>query len=193
MMGRPHKEPLRALTQDERTQLETVAKARSAPIGAVIRAKQLLAVADGLDFTHAAQASGRTCRQSVARLVARFNRDAMTAVWGKPAGHPPIVYGPEQQARILKEFARTPDREQDQTAVWSLTTLQRALRGAADGLPHVSTFVILQTIHQAGYTWQQDRTWCDTGTVQRKRKEGIVTVTDPLAAEKRGTSSRRTL
>jgi hypothetical protein len=192
MMGRPPKQPLRALTQEERTQLEALAKARNAPLSAVIRAKQLLAVAQGLDFTHAAQASGRTCRQSVARLVVRFNRDAMTAVWGRPGGHPAVVYGPAQQARILKEFARTPDREQDQTAVWSLSTLQRALRRAPDGLPHVSTFIILQTLHQAGYTWQQDRTWCDTGTVQRKRKDGVVTVTDPLATEKRGPSKRPT-
>jgi len=192
MMGRPHKVPLRALTQEERTQLETLAKARNAPVSAVARAKQLLAVAEGLDFTHAAQAGGRTCRQSVARLVARFNRDAMRAVWGKPGGHPPVVYGPAQQERILQEFARSPDREQDQTAVWSLTTLQHALRQAPDGLPHVSTYVIFQTLHRAGYTWQQERTWCDTGTVQRKRKEGVVTVTDPLAPQKRGTSSRRT-
>ena len=191
-MARPQKEPLRALATPERTQLETIAKARNAPIACVIRAKQLLAVADGRDFIRAAHASGRTCRQSVARLVVRFNRDGLDAVWGKPGGHPPRVYGPEQQARILTEFTRIPDREQDQTAVWSLTTLQRALRRAPDGLPHVSTFVILQTLHQAGYTWQQDRTWCDTGTVQRKRNEGIVTVTDPLATEKRGPSSRRT-
>lgn len=192
-MARPQNEPLRALTTPERTQLETLANARNAPVGCVIRAKQLLAVADGLDFGRAAQASGRTCRQSVARLVVRFNHDGLDAVQGKPGGHPQVVYGPEQQARILKELARTPDREQDQTAVWSLTTLQRALRRAPDGLPRVSTFVILQTLHQAGYTWQESRTWCDTGTVQRKRKEGTVTVTDPLAAEKRGRSSRRTL
>ena len=31
---------------------------------------------------------------------------------------------------------------------------------------------IFQVLHQAGYTWQQNRTWCDTGTVERKRKEG---------------------
>jgi hypothetical protein len=191
-MARPHKQPLRALTTQERTQLETMANARNAPMACVTRAKQLLAVADGLDFIRAAHASGRHCRQSVARLVARFNHDGLDVVWGKPGGHPPVVYGPEQKARILKEFARTPDREQDQTAVWSLTTLQRVLRRAPDGLPHVSTYVILQTLHQAGYTWQQERTWCDTGTVQRKRKEGIVTVTDPKAAEKRGLSSRRT-
>ena len=84
------------------------------------------------------------------------------------------------------EFARMPDREKDQTATWSLTTLQRALRGAADGLPTVSTYVIFQVLHQAGYTWQENRTWCDTGTVERKRKEGVVTVSDPLATEKGG-------
>jgi len=191
-MARPQNEPLRALTTPERTHLESIAKARNAPMACVTRAKQLLAVADGLDFIRAAKASGRTCRQSVARLVLRFNRDGLDAVRGKPGGHPQVVYGPEQQARILQEFARTPDREQDQTAVWSLTTLQRTLRRAPDGLPRVSTFVILQTLHQAGSTWQESRTWCDTGTVQRKRKEGTVTVTNPLAPEKRGRSSRRT-
>jgi transposase len=138
-MARPQKQPLRALTTPERTQLETLANARNAPVVGVTRARQLLAVADGADFVQVAHASGGHCRQSVSRLVARFNRDGMEAVWGKHGGHPPIVYGPEQQARILQELARTPDREQDQTAVWSLTTLQRALRRAPDGLPRVST------------------------------------------------------
>jgi hypothetical protein len=105
---------------------------------------------------------------------------------GHHGGGPPIRYGSEEQARILQEFARPPDRENDGTATWSLTTLQRALRKAPDGLPRVSTYVIFQVLRQAGYTWQQNRTWCDTGTVQRKRKEGLVTVTDPNAAEKRG-------
>lgn len=116
----------------------------------------------------------------------------MSAIQGHHGGGPTVKYGPEEQARILKEFARTPDREKDQTATWSLTTLQRALRRAEDGLPHISTYVILQVLHQAGYTWQKDRTWCDTGVVERKRKEGIVTVTDPEATEKRGQLSRRT-
>ena len=80
----------------------------------------------------------------------------------------------------------------DGTATWSLTTLQRALHRAPDGLPRVSTYVIFHTLHRAGYTSQQDRTWCRTGTVQRKRKEGLVEVTDPATDEKRGTSSRRT-
>jgi hypothetical protein len=85
----------------------------------------------------------------------------------------------------LQEFRRTPDREQDGTATWSLTTLQRALRQAPDGLPGVSTWTILHTLWEAGYTWQQDRTWCQTGTVWRKRKGQPVQVTDPNTTPKK--------
>src|SRR5580704_3067380 len=99
-MARPQKEPLRTLTAPERTQLETLADARNAPVAGVSRARQLLAVADGADFVQVTHASGGHCRQS----VARFNRDGMDAVWGKPGGHPPVVYGPEQQTRILQEL-----------------------------------------------------------------------------------------
>ena len=87
-----------------------------------------------------------------------------------------MVYDARTRERILREFRRPPDREHDGTATWSLTTLQRALRRAPEGLPAVSTWTILHTLHEAraqrGYTWQQRRTWCHTGTVVRKRKAG---------------------
>ena len=185
-MARPPKEPLRTLTQAERQELSVLARSRSAPADRIARAKEILAVAEGQTFGQAAHHAGRTSRQAVARLVRRFNQEGMAAVAGHHGGGPAVVYGTEEQARILQEFARPPDREQDQTATWSLTTLQRALRRAADGLPNISTYVILQTLHQAGYSWQQSRTWCHTGVVQRKRKEGVVTVTDPEADLKRG-------
>jgi transposase len=185
-MARPPKEPLRTLTQAERTELSALARSRSAPADRIARAKELLAVAEGQTFGQAAHQAGRTSRQAVARLVRRFNQEGMQAVAGHHGGGPALAYGAEEQARILQEFARPPDREKDATATWSLTTLQRALRRAPDGLPKVSTYVILQTLHQAGYSWQQSRTWCHTGTVQRQRKEGAVTVTDPEADLKRG-------
>lgn len=37
----------------------------------------------------------------------------------------------------------------------------------------------------AGYTYQQSRTWCPTGTAERVRKEGIVTIHDPQTQEKK--------
>ncbi len=68
---------------------------------------------------------------------------------------------------------------EDGTATWSLTTLQRSLREAPDGLPQVSTFTLLQSIHEAGYTWQQNRTWWKTGTTLHKGKHGVEERHDP--------------
>ncbi len=187
-MAHPQKIPLRALTEEERSLLQQIARSPSEPAGHVARAKALLAVAAGAPFTHAAHAAGRRSGDGVALLVARFNRQGLAALDRQPGGGPPCQYGAVEAERILGEFRRTPDREADGTATWSLTTLQRALRRAPDGLPAVSTFTLLETLHAAGYTWQESRTWCQTGTALRKRKEGVVTVTDP-EAEKKGAGS----
>ena len=80
---------------------------------------------------------------------------------------------------------RAPDRDQDGTATWSLTTLQRALRRAPDGLPGVSTYTIWGVLHEAGFRWGQDRSWCETGTAVRQRTSGTVTVTAPDALPKK--------
>jgi transposase len=122
----------------------------------------------------------------VAQLVARFNAAGLAALDPRHGGGPPVRYGPAERDRILREVRRSPDRATDGTATWSLTTLQRALRSAPDGLPTVSTFTILQVLHDAGLTWQRDRTWCETGVVLRKRKAGVVEVVDPATAAKRG-------
>jgi transposase len=101
-------------------------------------------------------------------------------------GGPPIRYGEAQQRRILAEAGRIPDRGRDGTATWSLSTLQLALRRTEDGLPTVSTHTIWRTLHAAGLSWQEDRTWCATGVVVRKRRRGgTVVVTDPDAAAKK--------
>jgi len=60
------------------------------------------------------------------------------------------LYDADAKERILAEFRRKPDRERDGTATWSLTTLQRALRRAPDGLPSVSTYTIWLVLHEAG-------------------------------------------
>ena len=90
-----------------------------------------------------------------------------------------------EKKRILREFERLPQRETDGTATWSLQTVPRALRQAADGLPKVSTYTILAVLHEVGYSWQQSRSWCSTGQVIRKRKSGKITFTDPDAGAKK--------
>jgi len=191
-MSRPIAEPLRPLTAEEREELEAVTRCPSQPLQRHQRATALLAVADGASLTAAAGRVGWRVCDTVAALIRRFNRLGLAALDDRPRSGRRRRYTERDEARILAEFPkgrtcrRPPDREGDGTATWSLSTLRRALREAADGLPEVSTFTLHSVLHGAGYTWQRHRTWCSTGVVLRKRKSGVVTVVDPDAAEKRG-------
>ena len=79
---------------------------------------------------------------------------------------------------------RPPERKADGTATWSLSTLQRTLR--REGLPQIGTSTIRRVLQDAGSSYQKTRTWCPTGTAQRKRKAGVATVVDPETEVKRG-------
>ena len=144
-------------------------------------------MAEGQGYTAAARLVGRRTGDTVARWVAGFNRDGLSAAVPRHGGGHPVRHGEAEQRRILAEVARPPDRARDGTANWSLNTLRAALRRAEDGLPGVSTHTIGRALHGAGLSWQKSRTWCETGAVVRKRKrDGLVTITDPDAAAKRG-------
>jgi transposase len=146
-----------------------------------------LAVADEQSYTMTAELVGRATGDTVARWVAGFNRDGLAAVVPRHGGGHQVRYGEAAQRRILAEVARAPERARDGTARWSLSTLRDALRRAEDGLPGISTYTIGRALHAAGYSWQRGRSWCETGVVVRKRRHaGLVTVTDPDAAAKRG-------
>jgi transposase len=117
--------------------------------------------------------------------VSRFNQEGIAAIEPRYGGGGETIYGVAERERILVEARRQPDPEQDGTATWSLSTLQRALRQAPDGLPNVSTYTIWVVLHEAGWSWQKDRTWCETGKVERKRNGEVVEVTDPDAVAKK--------
>lgn len=178
-MSRRLKAPLRELTMEERSELEKLSRASSAPAAWVIRAKLLLAVADGANYTEAAHAVGRKSGDAVSQLVERFNAEGLQAIEPRHGGGPAVRYGSNERERILAEVRRAPDRERDGTATWSLSTLQRALRQGEDGLPQISTYTIHGILQEAGWSWQASRSWCETGQVIRKRKSGKVTVNDP--------------
>jgi len=171
----------------ERSALERLARSQSAPATSVARARALLAVSAGKSYTEAAQLVGRAVGDSIAQWVTRFNQVGLAAVEpSRSGGAPPVLYGAEERERVLAEFRRAPDRDRDGTATWSLNTLQRALRRAADGLPKISTYTIWAVLHDAGVSWQRDRSWCQTGVAIRKRKHGEVEVHDPDASAKKG-------
>ena len=184
-MSRRKRDPLRPLSDLERDALASLSRSRAAPAAEVARARMLLLVADGSDYQQAALAAGRKSGDAVSALVARFNREGLAALRPRHGGGQRLVYGEEARSRNLEEAQRAPTPQTDGTATWSLSALKKALRRAEDGLPGVSTFTIREVLHEAGYSFQRTRTWCPTGEALRKRKAGVVTVTDPDAQPKK--------
>jgi len=186
-MSRNPKNPLRPLLEEERQQLIRLSRGQVIAASSVARAKALLAIADGHSYTDAARSVGRRSGDAVASLVARFNTEGLAAVVVRHGGGHRPHYSPEERERILVEARRVPDREQDGTARWSLSTLQGALR--RNGLPQVSTDTIRQVLVGAGLSRQKHRSWCDTGRAQRPRKHRgqtvVVTVIDPDSEAKK--------
>lgn len=183
--GRKQKTPLKALSEDEQQYLEMLSRARSAPAVQVERARLLLCVADGMTFKTAAAHVSRRDAHSVSLLVKRFNDEGLRALVPRHGGGHQLHYGTEKRERILREFRRTPSVETDGCATWSLSILQRILRNAPDGLPKVSTFTIHKVLHEAGYSFSKDRSWCQAGVAKRKRKGRLVEVHDPEADTKK--------
>jgi transposase len=189
-MRQTAREPLRPLTEAERQQVATLVRARSERVDVQQRAVALLAVADGQSCEAAARRAGYAHGYTVSRLIQRVNARGLAALEIAPGRGRKPTYPASDRQRILDTLQEAPERVQDQSATWSLTLLQRRLR--ASGLPQVSRDTIHQTLRQAGYSWQRTRSWCPTGTARRKRKRGVVTVTDPAAEQKRAGSSKRT-
>ena len=174
--------PLRILSQEEEQALQRMVKATSERMDVVKRAKALLAVQAGKPYTEAALKAGYKSGDSISQLVERFNQRGLAALLIAPGRGRKETYTPEQRERIMQELERVPDREQDQTATWSLMTLRNALRKQA--LPAVGVSTVREVLHEAGYGFGKTRTWCPTGTAVRVRKAGTVTVQDPKAGEK---------
>ena len=184
-MSRRPKDPLRALSEEEESTLEHISRSKSQPAVHVSRAIALLEVAKGRNYTQAALVASYRVGDTVGKLVARFNVEGVAALQPRHAGGTPKSYGVDETERILAEVRRTPAPKADGTATWSLSLLKASLRQASDGLPQVSTYTIWRVLRESGYSWQKSRTWCETGTVQRKRKSGVVTVRDPDAVAKK--------
>lgn len=181
-MGRPRKEELRDLKEEERRELQRVEKATSERVDAVKRAKALLLVAEGTTFSKASQEVGLS-GEAVAQLVRRFNQRGLAALEIAAGRGRKPTYTSEQRAQVMVEVQREPDRTKDQTATWSLLLLRNALRKGS--LPHISAETVRHILHEAGYTYQRTRTWVRTGYALRKRKSGTVTTYDPETPEKK--------
>jgi transposase len=183
-MATPQKEQLRALASAEQATLEQLVQRTSERMDRVRRASALLAVARGESFATAARAADLRSATTVANLVSRFSRHGVAALRIRAGRGRKPTYNATARSAIVATAQRPPQRREDGTATWSLSTLERALRKSNH--PRMGATTIRRVLEQAGSSYQRTRSWCPTGTAQRKRKSGVVSVIDPLTEEKRG-------
>jgi transposase len=188
-MAPRQQEGVRALTEAERAGLVRVQQATSGRHDAMQRATALLAVAAGASFAAAARAAGYAGGSTVQALVKRFNARGLGVLTIAPGRGAKRTYDAATRAQVVALAQRSPDRKRDGTATWSLSALERAAQREICPAPKSRT--IAQILRDAGSSYQQTRTWCPTGTADRKRKAGVVRVVDPLTEVKRGRSTRR--
>src|SRR6266480_1033458 len=170
-MATMQKERLRPLTLAEQRELKRITKASSERVDRVKRATAVLAAAGGQSCSAAARAAGFRSPGAVRYLVRRFNQVGLGALEIAAGRGRRPTYDAPARARIVVTAQRSPDRKVDGTATWSLSTLERTLR--REGLPRVGGTTIRRVLHDAGSSYQRTRTWCPTGTAQRKRKAGV--------------------
>src|SRR5579871_2288535 len=182
-MGRAQKETLRTLSAAEEQMLEDIVSASSERVDRVRRALAVLVVAETGSFAEAARQAGYRSGTTVAHVVQRFNRRGLAALTIAAGRGPRPTYDGAARAHIVAVAQEQPRRREDQTATWSLRTLQRRLR--REGLERIGTSTIRRVLQDAGSAYQRTRTWCPTGTAVRKRKSGPVQVADPQTEEKR--------
>ncbi len=178
-MSRKKKDPLRELTEPERRELESLSRSQSAPAAEVIRAKLFLAVVRGDDYQDAARSVGRRSGDAVSPPGRPLQRRGPGGADAPPRGRGAPDPRPRGDGADRRRGGPRPTPEADGTATWSLSTLQRAIREAPDGLPKVSTYTIRFVLREAGASYQRTRTWCPTGKALRRRKAGPAVVADP--------------
>lgn len=183
-MTRRRKAPLRPISDKEREILERLSRASREPAVHVIRAQLLLAVEQGASYPAAAQSVGRRSGDAVSHLVSRFNETGIAALEPLHGGGASVVYDSEKRQLILETVSHPPEVEQDGAVSWSLSLLQRHLRQRPE-FSHISTYTLWQVLHEADWSWQLSRSWCSTGQVKRRRKDGIVEAVDPDSEAKK--------
>ncbi|MDV2992250.1 MAG: hypothetical protein N4J56_001904 [Chroococcidiopsis sp. SAG 2025] len=98
-MTRQKKAPLRPLSDEEQTDLKKLSRSQSQSSASVMRAKAILAVALGADYTSAAQLVGLRCGDTVSKWVSRFNVEGLAALQPRHGGGAVVQYSePENNA-----------------------------------------------------------------------------------------------
>ena len=167
---------LRALTAEERSAIETLARSRTAPARRVERARIVWRAGRGETPPAIAAALGLDA-ETVRRRIRRFNTEGLAAVEDKPRSGRPATYSADVRAAVIAAALTDPQAFQLPFACWTLDRLAAYLlehKGIAMRRSRIDEILL-----QEGLRWRRHETWFGERL-------------DPDFAEKRGRSRRST-
>jgi transposase len=153
---------VRPLTDEERTKLERLTHAQTAPVRLVRRARIIAGAAIGLTVPAIAQqvACSEKC---VRQWLERFNAAGLPGLDDAPrAGRPP-TYRPDVTDQVIAKARSLPPKPAEgavpPTCHWTLDRLQAEL--AKDGIA-IKRSQIRRLLKAEHIKWQQPRTWLES-------------------------------
>jgi transposase len=173
---------VRPLTDDERTKIERLTHAQTAPVRLARRARIIALAATGLSVPTIAREVQQS-EECVRRWIERFNVAGLDGLDDAPRAGRPRTYPEDAYSRVIAKARELPPKPAEGDAAgavpptchWTLDRLQAEL--AKEGLP-IKRSQIRRLLKAEHIKWQKPRTWLES--------------TDPDFAEKRGPSSGST-
>jgi transposase len=165
---------LRTMTEDERTKVERLTHAQTAPVRLARRAHIIAVAATGLSVPAIAAQLQRS-EQCVRQWIERFNVAGLEGLDDAARSGRPRTYDEDAYGRVLAKARSLPPKpaegEVPPTCHWTLDRLQAEL--AKEGVP-VKRSQVRRILKAEHLKWQKPRTWLESD--------------DPAFAEKRGPS-----
>jgi transposase len=171
---------VRPLTDEERTKIERMIHAQTAPVRLVRRARIIAWATTGLSVP-ALASELKLSEKCVRQWIERFNQTGLEGLDDAPRSGRPRTYDARVDSQVIAKARglppKPPDAEVPPTGHWTLDRLQAEL--AKDGLA-IKRSQIRRILRAEHLKWQRPRTWLESD--------------DPQFAEKRGSwfSSTRT-
>lgn len=170
---------VRGLSEEERTEVQRRAQARTEPARVVERARIVWGVAQGEPVAAVARRLG-VVAATVRRWVKRFNAAGVAGLDDRPRSGRPETYTPEQVGDVVATALTDPQTLELPFACWTLDRLTAYLRERpvdAGGPLSISRSHIDRILSGEGLRWRKQETWFGERV-------------DPAVAEQRGRSSR---
>jgi transposase len=173
----PKRIALRAVTAEEKSEIERLAKAHSEPMRRVMRARVVAALLaePGLPATEAGVRAGLSGVTGV-KWVTRFNAKGLAGLEDEPRPGRPPTHDEQVRSHLIDLALQKPSSLGEPYALWTLGRLQRAFKERY-GL-HLSDSTIWTWLDEEGVQWKRQQSWFHEAEQH-----------DPEFAEKRGALS----